>query len=118
MRRPRDRAVLVGSALLAAAGLALATVAGAPWFSIAGFTAVGLGLANVVPLLYRAAAKSPGMEEQVALAVVSGIGFFGFLVGPPLIGAMATVIGLRAALALLIVPLGALSLAAGRLQAR
>lgn len=118
VRQTGDRAVLIGSALLAAVGQAIATASGAPWASILGFTAVGLGLANVVPLLFRSAAKTPGMEEQVALALASGIGFFGFLVGPPLIGAIASATGLRTALALLIVPLVALFLAAGRVSSR
>jgi MFS family permease len=42
------------------------------------------------------------MKASVALAAVSTIGFTGFLIGPPLIGFIAHEIGLRAALALVI----------------
>jgi MFS family permease len=53
-----------------------------------GFMLVGLGVSGVVPMVYSVASHSdtttiaPGM----ALAMVSGVSYFGFLLGPPLIG--------------------------------
>jgi hypothetical protein len=80
-----------------AAGLAPATAPAA----IAGFAALGLGLAGVVPTLFRAGADEPGVSTGPALAVVSSLGYLGFLAGPPLIGGVAQLTSLRLACGLL-----------------
>jgi hypothetical protein len=80
-----------------AAGLAPAS---AP-IAIAGFAALGLGLAGVVPTLFRAGADEPGVSTGPALAVVSSLGYIGFLAGPPLIGGVAQLTSLRLACGLL-----------------
>jgi predicted MFS family arabinose efflux permease len=81
-----------------AAGLALGTAPAA----IAGFAALGLGLAGVVPTLFRAGADQPGVATGQALAAVSSLGYLGFLAGPPLIGGMAQITSLRLACGLLV----------------
>ncbi len=90
--------LLRGSGLLAAAGMALALSVGAPWAALLGFMFVGLGLANVVPVLYAAAAQVPGVSAAAGVAAVSSIGYMGFMVGPPMIGALASVTSLGTAL--------------------
>jgi MFS family permease len=60
-----------------------------------GFLLVGFGVSSVVPLVYSAAGKSPTMSPSMALAAVSTISFFGFLIGPPLIGFIAEEASLR-----------------------
>ena len=60
-----------------------------------GFLMVGLGVSSVVPLTFGLAGKSATMSPGVALAALSTIGFLGFLLGPPLIGFIAQVAGLR-----------------------
>ncbi len=80
-----------------AAGLATGTVIGA----IAGFAALGLGLAGVVPTLFRSGADEPGVATGSALSAVSSFGYLGFLAGPPLIGGLAQATTLRAACILL-----------------
>ncbi|MGH2868714.1 MAG: MFS transporter [Solirubrobacteraceae bacterium] len=80
------------------AGLAVGTVPGA----IVGFAALGLGLAGVVPTLFRAGADQPGVSTGPALAVVSSLGYLGFLAGPPLIGGFAQATSLRLACGLLV----------------
>jgi len=100
--RVRERfttlALLRGSGALAAAGMALALSVGAPWAALLGFVFVGLGLANVVPVLYAAAAQVPGVSAAAGVAAVSSIGYMGFMVGPPMIGALASWATLGAAL--------------------
>lgn len=61
----------------------------------AGFLLVGLGVSSVVPMVYSLAGKSTTMLPGVALAAVSSIGFFGFLLGPPVIGFIAEAASLR-----------------------
>ena len=51
--------VIVGGALLATLGLALAVLLPAPGTAILGFALVGLGLSNVVPAAFSAAGSRP-----------------------------------------------------------
>jgi len=60
-----------------------------------GFLLVGIGVSSIVPLTYGIAGKSTTMSPGLALAALSTIGFFGFLLGPPLIGFIAQAAGLR-----------------------
>jgi MFS family permease len=74
---------------LIAAGLLLS--AAVPLLPVAtiGFMMVGAGTSSVVPLVYGQAGKSQVLSPSMALSAVSTIGFFGFLLGPPLIGLLA-----------------------------
>jgi hypothetical protein len=60
-------------------------------------------MSGVVPIVFRAAGHVPGMAAGVGLAAVSSTGYLGFLVGPPMIGGLAELMGLPAALAVLVV---------------
>jgi MFS family permease len=62
---------------------------------IIGFLLVGFGVSSVIPLVYSAAGNSKVMEVGMAITAVSTIGFFGFLIGPPLIGFIAGWASLR-----------------------
>jgi HAD superfamily hydrolase (TIGR01509 family) len=92
-----------GGGLLATAGLACALLVGSTAAALAGFAAMGAGLGVVVPVLFRAAGSTPGVATGVGIAAVSTIGWLGFLAGPPLIGLAAGAVGLRAALAIVVV---------------
>ena len=86
---------IVLSGTLITAGLALAVLFPTLYTAIAGFFIVGFGVSSVVPLVYSEAGKSGKMSPGMALAAVSSIGFIGFLIGPPLIGVIAGLFGLR-----------------------
>jgi predicted MFS family arabinose efflux permease len=90
------------SGALAALGFAAGLIAGTVPAAIAGFVALGLGLAGVIPTLFRAGADQPGVSTGPALAAVSSLGYLGFLAGPPIIGAIAQVTSLRAACGVLV----------------
>jgi MFS family permease len=107
----RIRAVRV-SALVALAGGLLVLVPSVP-VAVLGFAALGVGLACVVPLVFVAAAGDEP-EAGPALAAVSTPGYIGFLLGPPVIGGLAEVIGLGPALGLLPLLLAAVAAMAGR----
>jgi MFS family permease len=70
--------------------------------AIIGFLIVGLGVSSVVPLAYSAASKSKSMPASQALSTVTTIGFFGLLVGPPIVGLISEQTGLRMAFIFLI----------------
>ena len=81
--------VIRGGALLALGGLALAVLLPYPWLAILGFGLVGLGLGNVVPIVFSTAGRVPGLAPGVGISSVSTVGYAGFLVGPPVIGFVA-----------------------------
>jgi hypothetical protein len=87
---------------LAAIGFAAGLIPGTALAAIAGFAALGLGLAGVVPTLFRAGADQPGVATGPALAAVSSLGYLGFLAGPPLIGGVAQLTSLRLACGLMV----------------
>jgi len=90
--------VLRASSAVGAIGLASALVIGTPTAGIIGCGLVGLGIANIIPILFSAAGTIPGVQAGTALAAVATTGYVGFLAGPPLIGLAAEVSGLRLAL--------------------
>jgi hypothetical protein len=83
--------------------MTLVLLAGDPLVALAGFFGVGVGIATLVPILYNAAARVPGVSRATALAAVSSVGYVGFLVGPPVVGAVASRAGLSAAMGTLVV---------------
>lgn len=83
------------SGALTASGLLVAVLFPQLLTAIIGFFLVGFGTSSVVPLVYSAAGKSKLMSASIAIAAVSTIGFFGFLIGPPLIGMIAGLSSLR-----------------------
>jgi MFS family permease len=95
-----ERVTALGG-LVAAAGLAL--VLGLPDVLTAclGFALVGVGLANVVPVIFSAAGRSSA-TPAVGVSMAATAGYAGFLVGPPLIGLGAGMVGLRWALCVLL----------------
>jgi predicted MFS family arabinose efflux permease len=99
MRKRFEPALLVrGSALLAAASMAVVLVTSTPWIALVAFAGVGMGFANVVPILFAASARVPGMEPAQGIASVSAAAYLGFMIGPPVIGFLARISSLTAAL--------------------
>jgi fucose permease len=91
------------SGVLAAAGMALALAVPVPAVALLGFAGVGLGLSNVVPVLFSAASQAPGVAPAHGIAAVSGVGYLGMMAGPPLIGLVAEHSSLAAGLVVVVV---------------
>ena len=103
--------LLALSSLLAAAAMATLLIARDPLVALVGLALVGVGFANVVPILFIAATKVPGVAPAPAIAAVSSIGYLGMVAGPPLVGGIAQASSLSWGLA--VVAIGALLLAWG-----
>ena len=101
--RVAERTMLIAGPLIAAVAMLLVLVLARPWVAMAGFAIVGMGLATVVPILYNAATRIPGVSRAAAIASVSSIGYVGFMVGPPIIGAVAHATSLSTAMGTMIV---------------
>ena len=93
---------LQAGALLTGVSLGAALLIGMPIAALIGLFAVGLGVANGVPLMFSAAGRQPGTAAGPAIAAVSSMGSFGFLIGPPIIGVLADAVSLPWALTTLI----------------
>jgi len=94
----RSLTLLAGIATLGfAVGLAIAT----PVSMLIGFALLGVGLGCVVPMTLRAAGAVGNVNTGGAVATVAGCGWAGFVVGPVVIGAIASATKLHTALFLI-----------------
>ena len=105
----RARTVLAGG-LVGAAGLGLAVLAPGLGLGLAGYALLGVGCANIVPVMFTLAGGQTRMPEHLAIPAVTTMGYAGVLAGPALIGFVAQGASLAAALLLVAC---ALAIAAG-----
>ncbi len=84
-----DRKMIITGGVLAVIGLSTALLFPLPYSSIVGFFLVGLGLSSIVPIAYSIAGNAKSLPSGVGLAMVTTVGYSGFLVGPPIIGLIA-----------------------------
>lgn len=90
------------SSLLALSGLILVVSVPNTAIALTGFAMIGAGFATIVPIVFTACGQISNVSASSALSSVSTIGYFGFLLGPPVIGFAAEAFGLRMAIASLI----------------
>jgi MFS family permease len=102
--------------VLGAVGISAALLIAQPAAAIIGFACLGLGLAAIVPSVFRASAHMPGIASGVALGAVSTMGYVGFLGGPPIIGGLAQLTSLPTALWLLVALGAAIAALAGHVR--
>jgi predicted MFS family arabinose efflux permease len=92
-----DRAMMVWGSLVAIAGFIVLLLAPVVGVAMAAFVLVGLGAANVVPVLFRRAGSQTVMPPGLAIAAITTIGYAGILLGPAAIGFVAEHVGLTLA---------------------
>lgn len=112
--RVSERVMLIAGPALAALAMLLVLLIARPWVAMVGFAIVGMGLATIVPILYNAATRVPGVSRAAAIASVSSIGYVGFMIGPPIIGAVAHATTLTIGMGTLIVACAILIVGARR----
>ena len=105
------------SGLIGAAGLMGAAMAPTDVLAIACFAVAGLGVANMVPIMFSAAGNQPGLSPGAGIATVTMIGYCGILIAPSSIGFVAEHIGFRATYAALALLLVVVALLAARTAA-
>jgi len=95
-----NRILKVGG-LIGGTGLALGLLIGGTGGVILGWFLFGAALSAVIPLLFSAAGSmankrfAGSISPAEAVAMISGISYFGFIVGPPLMGFLADGVTLR-----------------------
>ena len=110
--------MVVAGALIGALTLGAALIASHPIAAVLGFAGMGIGLANIAPIVFSAAGRLPGLAPGIGIAAVSTAGYFGVLAGPPLIGLVAEVSGLPVGLGVVALTVGLMVLGAGALTLR
>lgn len=86
---------LLFSGVLMFTGLSLAVAFPTLEIALVGLLLVGAGCSSVIPVVYSLAGKSSTLPSSVALTAVATTGYFGFLIGPPLVGYVAEATDLR-----------------------
>jgi predicted MFS family arabinose efflux permease len=84
--RIRRRAILLGGGTLVVLGLIAITTLPSPALNLIGFAVIGLGAANLVPVVFSAAGQQSDMDPNMAVASVTFVGYAGILLGPAIIG--------------------------------
>jgi hypothetical protein len=96
------RAVRTGS-LVAAVGLGWALCVREAGWAMPGFGVAGCGFSIIIPLVFGSAGRVRGVAPGAGIATVTGLGYLGFIAGPPAIGFLSQLLTLRGALVTLVV---------------
>mgnify|MGYP001627422810 CR=1 FL=1 len=109
------RRVVFWGGLFAASGFLLVIMVPYTPAAFVGFTLVGIGASNIVPVLFTAAGNQTAMPMGLAIAAVVSMGYAGLLAGPAVIGFVAEMTSLGVSFGL--VALGLLALASAAKKA-
>jgi MFS family permease len=90
-----NRRVLTISGVTAFGGLCLLLLSPVAPIALAGFILIGIGAANIVPILFRIAGTQRAMPKGLAVAALTTAGYSGMLAGPAVIGFLSKVNGLH-----------------------
>ena len=108
--RLSEARVIFWSALVTSGGALLAALAPVPPVAYAGFAILGLGVSTIAPMLLALAGRLASDATRAhVISRVTVIAYFGFFIGPPIMGGISEGVGLRAsfgflALLLLLIP--------------
>lgn len=98
-----ERRVILGGGIIAIIGFAI-VIAGFDFLiSMLGFFLIGIGLANIVPVIYTQMGKQHDMPLSQAVAGASTMGYLGSLMGPAIMGFVASATNLYMSFCMLVV---------------
>jgi len=100
VRRLGGFRVLLFGGLIGAIGFATVILSPTLWAILVGFGLIGLGLSNVVPVLFSLCGKQNVMPANQAVSIVSTMAYSGVLLGPAIIGGVARMFNLGLGLGL------------------
>ena len=98
--------LLTWSGFIAGTGLTAGLFAGNIYGVIIGWLLLGIGISTVIPMMISATGTlandkySGQVSAAEGVALVTGVAYFGFVIGPPLIGFISEIITLRWAMLL------------------
>lgn len=108
-----DRATLFWGGVVAIVGFVIVLASPIRLLALSGFLLIGLGAANIVPVLFRRGGSQTVMPPGLAVAAITMIGYAGVLLGPASIGFVANHVGLPGAFWMLVGLLCVVPLCAG-----
>jgi hypothetical protein len=111
-RAADERLVLTIAGLLASAAMAVVVLARVPAIAAAGLLVVGFALAPVVPTALSLAGRSAPGRSATAVSLVTTVGYSAFVLGPALVGLLASATSLRTALVPVVVSTASIALLA------
>jgi len=111
------RTVRTGS-LVAGAGVLCAIAAPSAFWAFPGLAAAGAGFSVIVPLAFGAGGRVTNVSPGAGVATVTGLGYIGFLFGPPTIGFIAHALTLRYGLGVVVLACLVACALAGRVPER
>jgi MFS family permease len=112
-----SRVVQLGAGI-AVIGLAMTLVFPRVDLAIFSYALAGLGISNIIPVVFSAGGRTTRGHPAVGVAMAATCGYAGFLLSPPLIGAVANLLSLRISLSALAAALLIVALAARRVLDR
>jgi MFS family permease len=110
-RRLSAQRILQASGLLIAIGMSCTLLSHSFVLAAVGLMFTGAGIANIVPVILSAAGRDTRMGPGPAISAISTVGYCGLLTGPPVIGSLAVLVGLRVAMG--VIALAGIVVAAG-----
>ena len=113
-RATDERRTLTIAGLLASAAMAVVVAAQAPALAAAGLLVVGFALSPIIPTALSIAGRSAPGRSATAVSLVTTVGYSAFVLGPPAVGALASVTSLRTALVPVVASTAAIALLARR----
>ncbi len=105
-----------GGGTLAATGLVTSILAHSAGWALPGFALAGAGFSSIIPLVFAAGGRASAAGEGVGVAAVGGLGYLGFLAGPPAIGGIAELTSLRIGLVVVVALSAAPALLVGTVE--
>jgi MFS family permease len=111
--RAGRRLLLTVALVIAATGFVVVVVSHDAGLALAGLALAGAGVGLVVPVAFGAAGSVPGVPAGAGVATAAGVAYVGWTAAPPVIGGLASVIGLRLGLLFPVVLAAAAALTVG-----
>jgi len=90
-------------AVIVTLGIFLVIVFPSYWPVLIGFSLVGIGVSSVIPMTFSLAGNSKKYSPGMAISIISTYGIIGMLIGPPMVGYLAHLVGLKYSFVLFIV---------------
>lgn len=97
VERLQAKTIVVGGSLIAVIGLAIVIYFSVIPMVLLGFTLLGIGSANIVPIFFSEGGRITGVSPNVSISAITTMGYAGQLVGPALLGFIAHHVSLEAA---------------------
>ena len=101
-RRFSEKNILHASGLLIAVGMACTLLSHSWWPAVFGLVLAGAGIANIVPVIWGMAGRDTRMGSGPAISAAATIGYCALLTGPPIIGSLSVLVGLRRAMTVIV----------------